>query len=130
MRLVILVTMLVPAAAWAADAGPTDAGPARGGATNVIDFSGDEADPLGDEITVRDPAPLEHESLLPERYHDKPAAPAETNAPEPESRRGRGCAGCAAGDAGGPPWWGFAAAWLVAALRRRRVWRVLQTLVG
>lgn len=117
--------------AGAPDAGALDAGAAAldagsgtpASSTAVVDFTDDEGIAGGDELTSAPPEPLEHESLLPERYRDEAVAPPAPAQPKPPRKRGCGGCGVARGDgaAGGLA---FAALALVCAtLARRRAGR-------
>jgi hypothetical protein len=92
MRVVLgLCVLALAGPAHATDAGvPADAGwvPTRAaGGEQVIDFSDEEAMGAGEMVVGEDPTPVEHDTLMPERYQrglDQ----------HPGEVEDRGCAGC------------------------------------
>lgn len=110
---------LTAAEARARDAGADDASAEAPQASNIVDFTDDEGIAGGEELTAAPPEPLEHESLLPDRFRG-PGEPAPASAP-PVSRGKRGCGGCRVdtGDSAGA-WLWLGGVGLALAVRRRR----------
>lgn len=115
MRAVLCLCLLaLSGPAHATDAGvPADAAwvPTRtAGDDTVIDFSDEEAMGAGEMVVGEDPTPVEHDTLMPERYQrglDQ----------HPGEVEDRGCAGCAGG-AGAGPWLALAGLALLCTRRR------------
>lgn len=119
-----MLSLVAVASSASADAGAVDASVAGNdaavaGEASIVDFTDDEGIAGGEEMTAAPPEPLEHESLLPERFRGPahaPPAPSRTVTPGK-----RGCGGCAVGDLGGAPGWiALALLALSWAARRRR----------
>ena len=90
---IIGALLALDAGVWASDGGDAqsieaeDAAVSLSRRSTIVDFGEDEG--LGESITVADPTPVKHDTLIPAKYR---GAPPSTQPPPP--RRGRGCGGC------------------------------------
>lgn len=97
MRVLLCGSIVAIGLALAGPAAAMDAGvpvPTRATGGDVIDFSDEEAMGAGEMVVGEDPTPVEHETLMPERYRrGLEEHPGEVD--------DRGCAGCAGNRADG-----------------------------